>query len=334
MIDPHNALIVISGVAGMTGSLVARKLLDRGYSVIGFDNFFAGSRSDVAALKEYSRFTFHEYDINDREEMDRLFKGLDESPRKELHFINCAAVVHTTHFYEIEATFATNVLAMKDMLTRCITHRFVSYINCRTSEVYSMDSYKEGGVREDMPVLVATAEQSQRTSYAVGKLLTEFMMKDRVAKGLILGCSIRFANVYSPSELHDQHIIPHIITSLIEHDEVTLLEHAKETQRTFLHNDDSAEAVIALLMTPSALDGSVYNVGTTEEIAIPHLVEKIGAMLGNPKPRIRYQGSRSADPRRRMLNCNKLMEATGWRPKKTLDAGLAECIAYRQGNRR
>jgi dTDP-glucose 4,6-dehydratase len=61
-----------------------------------------------------------------------------------------------------------------------------------------MNSWNEnGGVRESDYLTMAAAEHSQRTSYATGKLLTEFFIKDAVDEGRIKGCSIRFANVYS-----------------------------------------------------------------------------------------------------------------------------------------
>ena len=50
----------------------------------------------------------------------------------------------------------------------------------------------------------------------------EFFMKDAVDKGLIKGCSIRFANVYSNHERFAKHIIPHIIDSLSKTGEVIL----------------------------------------------------------------------------------------------------------------
>src|SRR5690554_6953024 len=105
---------VISGVAGMTGSLVAKRLLDQGHQVIGFDNYFAGSPEDVEELNSYPGFTFFEADINDAEAMEKLFSnckaGIDTGIPHI--FINCAAVVHTKYFYQVESTFATNVLAM------------------------------------------------------------------------------------------------------------------------------------------------------------------------------------------------------------------------------
>ena len=110
--------------------------------------------------------------------------------------------------------------------------------------------------------------------------MTEFFMKDAVGKGRIKGCSIRFANVYSRHERFAEHIIPHIIDNLLESHTITLLENSKVNKRTFLHNIDSCRAVMELIASEDALDGTVYNVATEEEIAIIDLVKTIAIKMG------------------------------------------------------
>ena len=326
-------IVVISGVAGMTGSKTAEYLLNKGYKVVGFDNFFCGSRVVIEELqKKYDKdFIFFEFDINNKYQMDDLFNlvGLSDD---ETWFINCAAVVHTKHFYYPEDTFKTNVLGMQYMLECSIKYKYSIFINCSTSEVYSMNSWQEGGVKENQPILLATAEQSLRTSYAVGKLMTEFFLKDAVDKKLIKGCSIRFANVYSPEEAHNDHIIPWIISSLMDSGQVKLLTNAKETRRTFLHNEDSCSAVIALIATDKALDGTVYNVGTKDEIYIAELVKLIAGYMHIDNPEIIYSGERTCDPKRRLLNVDKIEMVTGWKPVVNLEEGIKQCINYRKNH--
>ena len=325
-----NNLYVISGATGMTGSELSRELLKDGNMVIGFDNFFASSIDTVKDLLGRADFLFFEYDINNGEEMAAIadkVKSLKGSYSGRLIFINYAAVVHTKHFYEVEHTFTTNVVSMKTFLDMAISLGADTYINCSTSEVYSMQSWNEkGGVREDDFLLMATAEHSQRTSYAVGKLLTEFFMKDAVDKGKIKGCSIRFANVYSKHERFAEHIIPHIIDNLLEKPEVTLLENSKVNRRTFLHNIDSCRAVMALMETPKALDGTIYNVATDEEISIVDLVKLIALKMGIKEVEIRFNGFRKSDPERRLLNTEKIRTRTNWQPIISLDEGLTMCV--------
>ncbi|MDE7310220.1 MAG: NAD(P)-dependent oxidoreductase [Eubacterium sp.] len=321
-------LYVISGVTGMTGNELARKLVASGGFVIGFDNFFASSIKTVHDLLENERFLFYEYDLNCGQHMETLKKKVESmrSLYDGLIYINCAAVVHTEHFYFVNRTFNTNVIGMKNLLDQAIELLADIYINCSTSEVYSMCSWKEGGVAESDYLTIANAEHSQRTSYAAGKLLTEFFMKDAVDSGKIQGCSIRFANVYSKDELYPKHIIPHILNSLKKFGCVELLENSRVNFRTFLHNEDSCSAVIALICSENALDGSVYNVATDEEISILGLVELCAEKLGIQEPCIIFNGYRESDPVRRLLNTDKIKRCTGWKPQVSLERGIEMCI--------
>ena len=64
-------------------------------------------------------------------------------------YINCAAVVHTEYFYHVEDTFQTNVLGMRSFLAQAVEVGAASFINCSTSEVYSMESYRSGCVCQE-----------------------------------------------------------------------------------------------------------------------------------------------------------------------------------------
>lgn len=328
-----NNLYVISGVTGMTGNELVRQILggNKG-SVIGFDNFFCSSIDTVADVIDDDRFTFFQYDINNSAQMAEI-EYLVVSKKKDfdkVFYINCAAVVHTEYFYHVYTTFDTNLLGMKAFLEQAISVGADAYINCSTSEVYSMQSFKEGGVKESDYLLMSDAEHSQRTSYATGKLLTEFFMKDAVDSGKILGASLRFANVYSKNERFAKHILPHIVNSLINDGKVVLLENSKVNKRTFLHNIDSCDAVLHLLEHADALDGSVYNVATEEEISILDLVALIASKLGIENPEITFEGYRESDPVRRVLSTEKLRTRTGWAPKITLEEGIDMIIDFRK----
>lgn len=326
-------LYVISGVTGMTGNELARQLLHRGDHIIGFDNFFASSIGTIEDIKDNSNFQFFPYDLDNAAQMAEIayLVSRRKCEYNRVIYINCAAVVHTEYFYHVDTTFDTNVVGMRRFLEQAITLGVDTFINCSTSEVYSMHSWEEEGVSESSPVLLDTAEQSQRTSYAAGKLMTEFFMKDAVDRGLINGCSIRFANVYSKNERFAKHIIPHILNSLSDGGSVVLLENSKENRRTFLHNFDSCAAVIALSDTPSALDGTVYNVATDEEVSILELVDLCAEALGIDNPKIAFEGYRESDPKRRGLSTEKLRSRTSWSPEISLRDGIMQCVECMRG---
>ena len=98
----------------MTGNELVRQILTDGSQdhIIGFDNFFASSIDTIKDHIDDERLEFFEYDLNNAsqmltvEEKVRDLVGLYD----ETVYINCAAVVHTEHFYHVYATFETNVL--------------------------------------------------------------------------------------------------------------------------------------------------------------------------------------------------------------------------------
>lgn len=328
-----STLYAISGVTGMTGNELVRQILEKEEShdhILGFDNFFASSMETVKDCINDTRFEFFEYDINNKIQMEYFEKNVVQQKHlyDEVIYINCAAVVHTEHFYHVYETFETNVLGMNDFMQQAVRVGAKKYINCSTSEVYSMNSWNEdGGVKENDFLTMSNAEHSQRTSYAVGKLLTEFFIKDAVDTGKIKGCSVRFANVYSKNERFPKHIIPFIINSFRENGKVVLLENSRRNRRTFLNNYDSCSAVLALAGTDAALDGTVYNVATDEEISIIDLAKLCAAKMGISDPVIEFKGYRESDPERRLLCTEKIRTRTSWKPVINLDKGLDECIA-------
>lgn len=331
-------LYAISGVTGMTGNELVRQILVDGSTdrVLGFDNFYASSIETVSDHINDERFEFFEYDLNNREQMTAFEERVNavKGSYEEIIYINCAAVVHTEHFYHVYETFETNVEGMNEFLMQAIRVGAQKFINCSTSEVYSMNSWNEnGGVKESDFLTLSVAEHSQRTSYATGKLLTEFFVKDAVIEGKIKGCSIRFANVYSKDERYPKHIIPFIINSFRDNGKVVLLENSKKNRRTFLNNYDSCSAVLALASTDSALDGSVYNVATDEEISIIDLAKLCAEKMGISDPVIEFEGYRESDPERRLLSTTKIRTRTNWKPQVDLNKGLDECIKnYLSGN--
>ena len=147
--------------------------------MIGFDNFYASSIDTVKDCIDNVRFDFSPFDLNKKDDMEIIESRVNDRKNSfnEIIYINCAAVVHTEHFYHVYETYETNVVGMNSFLQQAIRVGAQKYINCSTSEIYSMNSWNEnGGVKESDYVTMSVAEHSQRTSYATGKLLTEFFM--------------------------------------------------------------------------------------------------------------------------------------------------------------
>ena len=85
---------------------------------------------------------------------------------------------------------------------------------------------------------------------------------------------------------------------------------------------------MALAKTDSALDGTIYNVATDEEISIIDLTKLIAEKMGIDEPVIKFEGYRESDPERRLLSTEKIRTRTDWKPIVDLDKGLSECVEF------
>ena len=358
-----NQIWVISGAGGMTGSEMVNQIANENPNarLVLFDNGFNCDFNKVSEqfmkipnpkdlfLAANASITLKSfYDIL-KVSIDKMVISFNEESvpdgKIDIIFVNCAAVVHTKWFYQPSSTFDVNVNGMREFLRLAEQyHTFlpkdhfnVKFINCSTSEVYSMQSYKMGGVKEDDYLMLATSEHSLRTSYAFGKLLTEMFAKEAYTQYQLPTCSIRFANVYTEDEMLPEHIIPYIVEAFKnpKHNdgivEIHLLENAATTYRTFLHNHDSASAVLALANSneTNVLDGSCYNVGTEEEYAIKEVVDLIAKEfeLDESQYKICFDlPARKSDPSRRLLNCSRIMSRTSWKPIVSLNEGIERCV--------
>ena len=101
---------------------------------------------------------------------------------------------------------------------------------------------------------------------------------------------------------------------------------SKKNMRSFLHNIDSCRAVLELMASTSALDGTVYNVATDEEVSIIDLVKLIADKLNIAEPIIKFEGYRASDPERRILDTDKIRKRTNWKPVVSLSEGLDMCV--------
>ena len=141
-----NNLYVISGMTGMTGSELAEQIIlqARG-DVIGFDNFFCSSEASIAGIRQNPHLHFFKYDLNNAAQMAEIAALVlrEKQNYDKVYYINCAAVVHTEYFYRVNTTFETNVNGMRSFLQQAILVGADAYINCSTSEVYSMQSFAE-----------------------------------------------------------------------------------------------------------------------------------------------------------------------------------------------
>lgn len=311
--------VLITGVAGLTGAHLVRHCLENGDEVVGIDNFFRGTKENIAELESESRFNFYECDFRDFIETtnDYNFDGI----------YHLAAVVPTRYFYEEPClTYEVNCQGTYDIFKWALKHHIPKFINASSSEIYGHAS--DFPTKETTSSLYDSVETTTRWSYAHGKIMTEYLLNHHSTE--ICVCHLRYANVYGPYDIDDNHVVPYILNCIANDSPCSLNTRANEIMRSFLYMGDCAEATrLAMLHMQS---GASYNIGNPEETTIYSLfckavkvMEELGCSY-NQKPI--FNITRSGDPERRVLDISKAREQIGYNPKIMLEEGLKRTGAW------
>jgi UDP-glucose 4-epimerase len=198
-----------------------------------------------------------------------------------------------------------------------------------TSEVYGNRGSVPFHEHDD---LILGPPDMGRWSYACSKLLDEFRAIAAHRERGVPTVVARLFNVVGRRQTgRFGMVVPNFVRQALSGQEMRVFGDGSQT-RCFIHVDDAVETLIALAEHPEA-NGEVYNVGSTEEIAILDLANKIRAMTCSHSPLslVPYEIAYKAgfeDMMRRVPDCTKLESLLGKRHAKSLDATLGDIIDY------
>jgi len=305
--------ILITGVAGLVGSYLAEKCLDEGEEVVGIDNFFRGSMRNLENVSGNRRFTFIEDDIINIGKLDLNGVG---------RIYHLAAIVPTKYFYSAPVeTFNVNCYATKLMIEWAVANGVEKFVNASSSEIYGHP--QQVPTPEQAPSFFDPVEKTARWSYALGKLMGEHIGNHY--KNIISICHLRYANVYGPRDIDPEHVIPYIISKVLDGEKIVLNRNASRIRRTFLYATDCAVATrLAMDKSPS---GVSFNIGATEEISICELASMIFEIAGS-RSDVEYSLERPGDPSRRLLDIGRAKETLGFVPSTPLREGVRKTFEW------
>lgn len=159
-----------------------------------------------------------------------------------------------------------------------------------------------------------------RTTYALSKMVGESACFNYCKKYKIPFIIGRYHNVYGP-RMGNNHVIPELLLKAKVAREY-LDVHSVNHTRAFCYLDDAAEMTIGLTQL-SNLSGEIFNIGNSEEeITIGKLAQKIINTV-NPSLKIKALDNQDGSPERRCPNIDKLKKAIHFKPKISLNNGIA-----------
>ena len=313
---------LITGGAGFIGSHLAEALLAEGEEVTIIDDLSTGRFANIQHLVDHPKFRYIIESITNETVMDRLVGECD------IIYHLAAAVGVEMVINEPLRVLETNLVGTETVLRLASCHRKKVLLSS-TSEVYGKNEkvpFKE----EDDCVLGSTTHI--RWCYAASKAIDEFLAlayyKDHGLPVII----VRLFNTVGPRQTGRYGmVIPRFVRQALAGEPITVYGDGLQT-RCFADVADVVPAIIALTRHPDAV-GQVFNIGSTEEITILELAQRVKALTGSDSeivfvPYEEAYGEGFEDMRRRVPDLSKISRLIGYRPQISLDETLRRVIDY------
>src|SRR5512140_10753 len=301
--------IVVTGGAGVLGSHLCDRLIESGAEVVCLDNFFTGSKSNVAHLLSNPRFETVRHDV-----VQPILLEADQ-------IYNFACPASPVHYqYNPVKTIKTNVMGAVNMLGLAKRVR-ARILQASTSEVYGdptdhpqKESYW-GHVNPSGP----------RSCYDEGKRVAETLMMDYHRQNGVDIRIVRIFNTYGPRmAVNDGRVVSNFIVQALRNQPITIYGDGRQT-RSFCYVSDLIEGIWRLMNT-EGLTGPV-NLGNPSETTILEFARRITELTGS-QTKIVFNPLPADDPKQRQPDISLARQMLGWEPKVALDAGLKDTIDY------
>ena len=302
--------VLVTGGAGFLGSHLCDRLVEDGHDVISLDNFFTGTKRNIAHLADNPHFESIRHDVTEPIllEVDWIF--------------NLACPASPIHYqYNPIKTIKTSVMGALNMLG--LAKRVGARIlQASTSEVYGdpdIHPQPESYWGRVNPIGI-------RSCYDEGKRCAEALFSDyHRANGVDIRM-IRIFNTYGPRmALDDGRVVSNFVCQGLLGEEMTIYGDGSQT-RSFCYRDDLVEGMLRLMRYEGDDAHLPMNIGNPGEFSILQLAETVQELVGSTAG-IRREPLPADDPTQRQPDISRAKEKLGWEPTVALRDGLVETIA-------
>lgn len=302
--------ILVTGGAGFLGSHLCERLLARGHEVLCVDNYFTGTRRNIAHLLGEPNFELLRHDVT-----FPLFVEVDE-----IYNLACpASPIHYQH--DPVQTTKTSVHGAINLLG--LAKRVGARIfQASTSEVYgdpTVHPQTEDYWGNVNPI-------GFRSCYDEGKRCAETLFFDYHRQHDLDIKVVRIFNTYGP-RMHpnDGRVVSNFIVQALKGEDITIYGDGAQT-RSFCYVDDMIEGFIRMMESPAGLTGPI-NLGNPGEFTIRQLAELVIELTGT-KSQIVARPLPQDDPKQRRPDITRARDHLDWQPTIPLREGLERTIAY------
>ncbi len=302
--------VVVTGGVGFLGSHLCERLVAAGCDVLCVDNFFTGTKDNIAHLLQHSNFELMRHDVT-----LPLFVETDE-----IYNLACPAAPVHYQFDPVQTT-KTCVLGAIHMLGLARRTR-AKVLQASTSEVYGdplVHPQPEDYWGHVNPIGI-------RSCYDEGKRCAETLFFDyRRQHGLSIKVA-RIFNTFGP-RMHpgDGRVVSNFVVQALLGEPITLYGDGEQT-RAFCYVDDLVDGLMRLMATDDGFTGPV-NLGNPAEFTMRQLAELVIELTGS-RSQLVHQPLPEDDPRQRQPDIDLARTRLDWAPRTSLRAGLQRTIGY------
>ncbi|MDP6786296.1 MAG: SDR family NAD(P)-dependent oxidoreductase [Rhodospirillales bacterium] len=314
--------VLVTGGTGFIGAALVRRLLGDGHRVRVLDNDSRGSATRLDDIADdFERISG---DVRDADAVEKAARGVEAV--HHLAFVN-----GTEFFYEKpELVLDVGVKGMVNVLDACIKAEVGELVLASSSEVYQ----HAPRVPTDEAVPLSIPDPTNpRYSYAGGKIISEIMALNYGRKHFERVLIFRPHNVYGP-DMGWEHVLPQFVLRMKKLSQKTdstvkfpIQGTGKET-RAFVFIDDFVDGLAIMFEHGEHL--GIYNIGSTEEVAIADVARMVGEIYGRGVNVVAGPPAEGGTPRR-CPDIGKLA-ALGYRPQVTLSQGLPVLARWYDAN--
>jgi dTDP-glucose 4,6-dehydratase len=297
--------VLVTGGCGFIGSHFVKRLVASGEEVVVLDKLtYSGNRANLDGVEH----RFVHGDVADPAAVAEAGEGCDA-------LVNFAAETHVDRSILAAGDFVRTDVVGTHVLLEWARDAGARVVQVSTDEVYGDVSPGESST-EDAPLRPSSP-------YAASKAGGDLLVLAYVRTYGVEASITRGSNTYGPNQ-YPEKVIPLFVTNALDGEPLPLYGDGRQT-RDWLHVADHC-AAIELVLRKGA-PGEVYNVGAGEELENVELTRRILALTGRDESLVRHVEDRAGHDRRYSLDTSKL-RALGWEPKRGLEDGLAETVAW------
>jgi dTDP-glucose 4,6-dehydratase len=310
--------ILVTGGAGFIGGNYIRNHLNNNPNdeIVNFDKLtYAGKKeslADIEANPNYS-YSFIKGDIVDRQAVKSAMQGCEA-------IINFAAESHVDRSIEDATEFIrTDVMGAFTLLDEAREQDIQKFVQISTDEVYGQ--IEEGSFTETSPLMPRNPYSASKT----GADRLAYSFHETYGMNVVI---TRSSNNYGPFQ-YPEKVVPVFITNLMQGKKVPLYGEGKNV-RDWLYVLDNCDGIEMCLKKGSA--GEVYNIGGGTELQNIELTHKILGEFGKGEEMIERVADRLGHDLRYSLDCTKIENELGWKPKHNFDSALHETVEWYKNN--